>query len=303
MTSKIGFVGLGIMGRGMVKNLVEKNHPVTVWNRTPEKSEALKKDLNVIIAPSLQSLAETSDTILICVSDTPDVEAVLFGNEGGTGLAKGLRPGTTIIDLSTISPAETKHFSQTLAEMNITLLDAPVSGGSEGAAKGTLSIMVGGPEDDFNRVKPILDAIGTRITHMGPSGSGQTTKLMNQILVVVNMLAVSEALLLGRAADIDLLKAVRAVEAGAGGSWMLSQRAPQAIDGYWQPGFTIDLQQKDLRLVLESARELGLPLLGTSLVHQLYNKLQHDGKGGLGNHAMVQALEDLSGLQIHKEKA
>ena len=303
MTSKIGFVGLGIMGRGMVKNLVEKNHPVTVWNRTPEKSEALKKDLNITIAPSLQSLAETSDTILICVSDTPDVEAVLFGNEGGTGLAKGLRPGTTIIDLSTISPAETKHFSQTLAEMNITLLDAPVSGGSEGAAKGTLSIMVGGPEDDFNRVKPILDAIGTRITHMGPSGSGQTTKLMNQILVVVNMLAVSEALLLGRAADIDLLKAVRAVEAGAGGSWMLSQRAPQAIDGYWQPGFTIDLQQKDLRLVLESARELGLPLLGTSLVHQLYNKLQHDGKGGLGNHAMVQALEDLSGLQIHKEKA
>jgi 3-hydroxyisobutyrate dehydrogenase len=302
MTSKIGFVGLGIMGRGMVKNLVEKNHPVTVWNRTPEKSDALKKDLNVTIAPSLLSLAETSDTILICVSDTPDVEAVLFGNEGETGLAKSLRPGTTIIDLSTISPAETKHFAQTLAKKNITLLDAPVSGGSEGAAKGTLSIMVGGPEDAFNRIKPILEAIGTRITHMGSSGSGQTTKLMNQILVVVNMLAVSEALLLGRAADIDLLKAVRAVEAGAGGSWMLSQRAPQAIDGYWKPGFTIDLQQKDIRLVLESARELGLPLLGTSLVHQLYNKLQHDGKGGLGNHALVQALEDLSGLQIAKEQ-
>jgi 3-hydroxyisobutyrate dehydrogenase len=302
MTSKIGFVGLGIMGRGMVKNLVEKNHPVTVWNRTPEKSEALKKDLNVTIAPSLQSLAETSDTILICVSDTPDVEAVLFGKEGKDGLAKSLRNGTTIIDLSTISPAETKHFSQTLAEKNITLLDAPVSGGSEGAAKGTLSIMVGGPEDAFTRIKPILEAIGTRITHMGPSGSGQTTKLMNQILVVVNMLAVSEALLLGRAADIDLLKAVRAVEAGAGGSWMLSPRAPQAIDGYWKPGFTIDLQQKDIRLVLESARELGLPLLGTSLVHQLYNKLQHDGKGGLGNHALVQALEDLSGLQIAKEQ-
>ncbi len=300
MTSQIGFVGLGIMGRGMVKNLAEKNHSVTVWNRTPERSELLKKDLNVTIAPSLQSLAETSDFVLICVSDTPDVEAVLFGE---AGLAKSLRSGTTVVDLSTISPAETKRFAHTLAGKNITLLDAPVSGGSEGAAKGTLSIMVGGPEDDFNRVKPILDAIGTRITHMGPSGSGQTTKLMNQILVVVNMLAVSEALLLGRAADIDLLKAVRAVEAGAGGSWMLSQRAPQAIDGYWQPGFTIDLQQKDLRLVLESAREFGLPLLGTSLVHQLYNKLQHDGKGGLGNHAMVQALEDLSGLQIHKEKA
>ena len=297
MTSRIGFVGLGIMGRGMVKNLVEKNHPVTVWNRTPEKAEALKKDLNVTIAPSIQSLAETSDVVLMCVSDTPDVEGVLFGE---AGLAKGLRSGTTVVDLSTISPAATRAFGKTLAAKNITLLDAPVSGGSEGAAKGTLSIMVGGPEEAFARVKPILEAMGTRITHMGPSGSGQTTKLMNQILVVVNMLAVSEALLLGRAADVDLLKAVRAVEAGAGGSWMLSQRAPQAIDGYWKPGFTIDLQQKDLRLVLESARELGLPLFATSLVHQLYNKLQKDGKGGLGNHALVQALEDLSGLKVHK---
>ncbi|MCU1224766.1 MAG: 6-phosphogluconate dehydrogenase, NAD-binding [Edaphobacter sp.] len=285
------------MGRGMVKNLVEKNHPVTVWNRTPEKAESLKKDLNITIAPSIKSLAETSDVVLLCVSDTPDVEDVLFGE---TGLANGLRSGTTVVDLSTISPAASRAFGKTLAEKNIAFLDAPVSGGSEGAAKGTLSIMVGGPEEAFDRVKPILEAMGTRITHMGPSGSGQTTKLMNQILVVVNMLAVSEALLLGRAADVDLLKAVRAVEAGAGGSWMLSQRAPQAIDGYWQPGFTIDLQQKDLRLVLESARELGLPLLATSLVHQLYNKLQKDGKGGLGNHALVQALEDLSGLKVHK---
>jgi 3-hydroxyisobutyrate dehydrogenase len=301
MTSQIGFVGLGIMGRGMVKNLAEKNHSVTVWNRTPEKSEALKKDLGIAIAPTLQSLAETSDTILICVSDTPDVEAVLFGKDGKSGLAQSLRPGTTIIDLSTISPAETKRFSRTLAEKDITLLDAPVSGGSEGAAKGTLSIMVGGPEDAFNRIKPILESIGTRITHMGSSGSGQTTKLMNQILVVVNMLGVSEALLLGCAAGIDLTKAVQAVEAGAGGSWMLSNRAPQAIEGYWKPGFSIDLQQKDLRLVLESARELGLPLLGTSLVHQLYNKLQSDGKGALGNHALIQALEDLSGKHLEKK--
>jgi 3-hydroxyisobutyrate dehydrogenase len=301
MTSQIGFVGLGIMGRGMVKNLAEKNHSVTIWNRTPEKSEALKKDLGIAIAPTLQSLAETSDTILICVSDTPDVEAVLFGKGGKSGLAQSLRPGTTIIDLSTISPAETKRFSQTLAEKDITLLDAPVSGGSEGAAKGTLSIMVGGPEDAFNHIKPILESIGTRITHMGPSGAGQTTKLMNQILVVVNMLGVSEALLLGCAAGIDLTKAVQAVEAGAGGSWMLSNRAPQAIEGYWKPGFSIDLQQKDLRLVLESARELGLPLLGTSLVHQLYNKLQSDGKGNLGNHALIQALEDLSGKHLEKK--
>jgi 3-hydroxyisobutyrate dehydrogenase len=161
--------------------------------------------------------------------------------------------------------------------------------------------MVGGEAELFERVRPILEAIGSRITHIGPSGSGQMTKLMNQVLVVVNMLAVGEALLLGRAADLDLRKAVEAVEAGAAGSWMLSQRGPQAIDGYWKPGFTIDLQQKDLRLVLESAKELGVPLLATSMVHQLYNKLQKDGKGGLGNHALVQALEDMSGVKLQKE--
>ena len=163
--------------------------------------------------------------------------------------------------------------------------------------------MVGGEEQVFERVRPILEAIGSRITHIGPSGSGQMTKLMNQVLVVVNMLAVGEALLLGRAADLDLRKAVEAVEAGAAGSWMLSQRRPagRSLERYWKPGFTIDLQQKDLRLVLESAKELGVPLLATSMVHQLYNKLQKDGKGGLGNHALVQALEEMSGVRLQKE--
>jgi 3-hydroxyisobutyrate dehydrogenase-like beta-hydroxyacid dehydrogenase len=296
MTSKIGFIGLGIMGRGMVKNLVEKNFTVTVWNRTPERSEAMKKELAVTVASSPRALVEAADFVLLCVSDTPDVEAVLFGSDG---VAEGLRSGTAVVDLSTISPSAAKRFGKKLEEKGVALLDAPVSGGSEGAAKGTLSIMVGGPADQFERVKPILEAIGTRITHMGPSGSGQMTKLLNQVLVVVNMLAVGEALLLGRAADLDLRKAVQAVEAGAAGSWMLSNRGPQAIDGYWKPGFTIDLQQKDLRLVLEAAEELKLPMLATSLVHQLYNKLQKEGKGGLGNHALVQALEDLSGVRLN----
>jgi 3-hydroxyisobutyrate dehydrogenase-like beta-hydroxyacid dehydrogenase len=300
MTLRIGFIGLGIMGRGMVKNLVNKNFNVTVWNRTPARSDALKKDLNVTVASSPSALAQTSDIVLLCVSDTPDVEAVLFGQDG---VAEGLRDGMTIVDLSTISPSAAKSFAQKLAEKHVGFLDAPVSGGSEGAAKGTLSIMVGGPSEEFEKVTPILEAIGSRITHIGPSGSGQMTKLMNQVLVVVNMLAVGEALLLGRAADLDLRKAVQAIEAGAAGSWMLSQRGPQAIDGYWKPGFTIDLQQKDLRLVLEAAEELGLPLLATSMVHQLYNKLQKEGKGGLGNHALVQALEDMSGIKLQQEPA
>jgi 3-hydroxyisobutyrate dehydrogenase-like beta-hydroxyacid dehydrogenase len=283
----------------MVKNLVEKGHTVTVWNRTHEKTEALKKELKVTVAATPQELAVANDFVLLCVSDTPDVEAVLFGERG---VAAGVQDGATVVDLSTISPSAAKRFGARLAEQGAGFLDAPVSGGSEGAAKGTLSIMVGGAEEVFERARPVLAAIGSRITHIGPSGSGQMTKLMNQVLVVVNMLAVGEALLLGRAANLDLHKALEAVEAGAAGSWMLSQRGTQAIDGYWKPGFTIDLQQKDLRLVLEAAEELGLPMLATSMVHQLYNKLQKDGKGGLGNHALVQAMEEMAGVRLQKEQ-
>lgn len=296
--SQIGFIGLGIMGRGMVKNLAEKGHSVAVWNRTHERAEALSKEIKVAVAKSPRSVAEGREFVLLCVSDTPDVEEVLFGK---AGVAEGVRAGATVIDLSTISPSAAKRFGSRLAEKGVAFLDAPVSGGSEGAAKGTLSIMVGGPAEAFTHARPVLEAIGTRITHIGPSGSGQMTKLMNQVLVVVNMLAVGEALLLGRAANLDLHKAVAAVEAGAAGSWMLSQRGTQAIDGYWKPGFTIDLQQKDLRLVLESAKELGIPMLATSLVHQLYNRLQSQGKGGLGNHALVLALEEMTGVKLQQE--
>lgn len=298
MGSQIGFIGLGIMGRGMAKNLVEKGHSVAVWNRTQERAETLSKEIKVAVAKSPRAVAEGREFVLLCVSDTPDVEQVLFGQNG---VAAGVERGATVIDLSTISPSAARRFAAKLAEQGVAFLDAPVSGGSEGASKGTLSIMVGGPAEAFTHARPVLEAIGRRITHIGPSGSGQMTKLMNQVLVVVNMLAVGEALLLGRAADLDLRKAVAAVEAGAAGSWMLSQRGTQAIDGYWKPGFTIDLQQKDLRLVLESAKELGVPMLATSLVHQLYNRLQRQGKGGLGNHALVQALEEMAGVKLQQE--
>jgi 3-hydroxyisobutyrate dehydrogenase len=300
MALRIGFIGLGIMGRGMVKNLVEKGHRVTVWNRTKERAETLGRELSVQVAESPESLAAGNELVLLCVSDTPDVEQVLFGEKG---VAAGVRKGAVVVDLSTISPSAAKRFGGRLGEKGVGFLDAPVSGGSEGAAKGTLSIMAGGEAELFERVRPALEAMGTRITHMGPVGSGQMTKLLNQVLVVVNMLAVGEALMLGRAADLDLRKAIVAVEAGAAGSWMLSQRGTQAVDGYWKPGFTIDLQQKDLRLVLESAEELGVPMLATSMVHQLYNKLQRQGKGGLGNHALVQALEEMAGVKLEREQA
>ena len=177
-------------------------------------------------------------------------------------------------------------------------LDAPISGGSEGAAKGTLSIMVGGDAFQLERAMPFLESIGSTITHVGPQGAGQLVKAVNQILVVVTQLGVSEALLLAEAGGLDLDATLRAVAGGAAGSWMLSNRGPQMIERDWTPGFTIDLQQKDLRIVLETADALGVPVLGTSLVFQLYRSLQQRGMGDDGNHALVRALEDLAGIEI-----
>jgi 3-hydroxyisobutyrate dehydrogenase len=291
MAETIGFAGLGIMGTGMVRNLAAKNHTVKVWNRTASKAQELASSIKIGHAATLQDLANDSTVLMLCVTNTADVEQVLFDENGASS---ALKPGSLVIDCSTISPKATEEIASKLRERGIGFVDAPVSGGSEGAAQGTLSIMAGGTDQDFQRALPILQAIGTRITHMGPVGKGQVTKLLNQVLVVVNMLAVSEALIFGRAAGLDLAKAVQAVESGAGGSWMLSKRAPQVLDDYWQPGFMVDLQQKDLDLVLEYARELGVPLLATGIISQLYARLQHDGKGRLGNHALIQALEPLA---------
>jgi 3-hydroxyisobutyrate dehydrogenase len=275
------------MGTGMVKNLTAKGHTVRIWNRTESKAEELAKSLKTDHAKTLKDLAAVSSVLMLCVTNTGDVEQVV--NEAAANLKKG----SLVIDCSTISPKATEEIAAKLREQDIGFVDAPVSGGSEGAAQGTLAVMAGGTEEDFKRAEPILQAIGTRITHMGPAGKGQVTKLLNQILVVVNMLAVSEALMFGKAAQLDLKKAVTAVEAGAGGSWMLSKRAPQVLDNYWNPGFTIDLQQKDVDLILEYAGELGVPLIATGMIRQLYARLQKEGKGRLGNHALIQALEPL----------
>jgi 3-hydroxyisobutyrate dehydrogenase len=275
------------MGAGMVKNLAAKGHNVRIWNRTEDKAEELAKSLKIEHAKTLKDLAASSSVLMLCVTNTHDVEQVL------DKAAPSLKKSSLVIDCSTISPKATEEIAAKLSKQGIGFVDAPVSGGSEGAAQGTLAVMAGGTEADFNRANPVLEAIGTRITHMGPAGKGQVTKLLNQILVVVNMLAVSEAMLFGRAAGLDLKKAVTAVESGAGGSWMLSKRAPQVLDNYWQPGFMIDLQQKDVDLVLEYAGELGVPLIATGMIRQLYARLQKEGKGRLGNHALIQALEPL----------
>jgi 3-hydroxyisobutyrate dehydrogenase len=233
--------------------------------------------------------------IIVCVSDTPDVQEVILGDRG---IIESIQSGSLVIDMSTISPQATRDIASRLAEEGAFMLDAPISGGSEGAANGTLSIMVGGDGDQFERALPLFQAMGKAITHVGPQGAGQTVKLVNQILVVVNMLAVSEALLFAQAGELDLARTLEAVSQGAAGSWMLSNRGPQVLDRDWRPGFTIDLQQKDLRLVLEAADQMGVPALATSMVFNLYRTLQAQGLGAEGNHALVKSLEGLSGLTI-----
>ena len=279
----------------MVANLLRAGHEVAVWNRTASKAEPLVA-AGAILAPSPAQVAATADIVMMCVSDTPDVEQVV---SGPNGVLDGLQAGALVVDHSTISPSATRSLAESVSTKGASWIDAPVSGGSEGAAKGTLSIMVGGSDADVQRARPYFEAYGTTITHVGGIGSGQAVKLVNQILVVVNQLAVSEALLFAKAAGLDLEATLSAVKGGAAGSWMLANRGPQMIADDWRPGFTIDLQQKDLRLVLEAAGELGFPAIATSLIHQLYITLQRQGMGGDGNHALVKALESLAGVTLH----
>lgn len=298
MPDRVGFIGLGIMGSGMTHNLLRASVDLTVYNRTPGRMQPLA-DAGAATAASPAGLAATTDVVFVCVSDTPDAEEVLLGSDG---VVHGAKPGSLVVDMSTISPRATRRIAERLAEAGVAMLDAPVSGGSEGAAKGTLSIMVGGAEADLSRARPYLEAIGSTITHVGPIGAGQSCKLVNQILVVVNMLATAEALVFAQAAGLDLERTIDAVAGGAGGSWMLSNRGPQAVRRDWRPGFTVDLQQKDLRLVLEAADETGAPVLATSTVFQLYRALQREGLGGEGNHALVKALERLSGITLGRAR-
>lgn len=296
MSERVGFIGLGIMGRGMARNLLKAGFHLRVWNRTPARMAELAAE-GAATAKDPADLAAQCDILITCVSDTPDVEAVLAG-DNPPGAIHGLRPGSLVIDMSTISPHATRALAEKLRAKGAAMLDAPVSGGSEGAARGTLSIMVGGEAEQVARARPVFEAMGKAITHVGGHGDGQMVKLVNQILVVGHALAMSEALLFAQAGGLDLRQTLDAVKAGAAGSWMLSNRGPQIIERDFRPGFTIDLQQKDVRLVLAAADQMGVPVLGTSLIFNLYRTLQAEGLGGDGNHALVKALERLAGFEV-----
>lgn len=297
MAEKVGFIGLGIMGRGMAANLLAKGFDVTVWNRTASRADGLV-EAGAARAESPAAVARGCPIVIICVSDTPDVEAVVLGSGG---VLEGVAPGSLVIDCSTISPQATLEIAKALEAKGASMLDAPISGGSEGAEKGTLSIMVGGRAEDFERARPCLEAMGTTITHVGTQGAGQTVKLVNQILVVGNCVAMCEALLFAQAGGVDLQKTFDAISQGAAGSWMFTNRAPQIIRRDWSPGFMVSLQQKDLRLVLAAADEMGVPIPVTAQIFNLYRTLEARGLHEEGNHALIKALEHLSGIEVGAE--
>lgn len=293
MHERIGFIGLGIMGQGMAANLLKAGYALTVWNRSAARADALVA-AGAERASSPADLAATCSIICCCVSNTPDVREVLLGAQG---VIQGAKAGSLVIDFSTISPQGARELGLELAARGLHFLDAPISGGSEGAKNGTLSIMVGGEAEHVARAMPYLEAMGKTITHVGASGAGQTVKLVNQILVVGTMQAMSEALVFAEASGVDLHTMLAAVSGGAAGSWTLSNRGPQCIAHDWRPGFTIDLQQKDLRLVLEAADQVGAPMLITSQIAQLYRALQQSGLGHEGNHALIKAVARLAGRE------
>lgn len=292
--NKVGFIGLGIMGMPMARNLMKANFEVVAYNRTASKAEALAKE-GARAAKSPAELAAECPVVITIVSDTPDVEAVIMGKDG---VIEGIKPGSVVIDMSTVSPKATRDIAARLKEKGVDMLDAPVSGGDVGAIKGTLSIMIGGKQDVFERYRPVLEAMGNNIVHVGDNGMGQTTKLMNQILVVGNLNATVEALVFAQKAGVDLESAINAVKGGAAGSWQLANLGPRITKRDFAPGFMVDLLQKDLRLVTETAAEMKLPLPVTSYLNQLFYSLQDSGEGSSGTQVLVKTLERISGVEV-----
>ena len=289
---KIGFVGLGIMGRPMALNLKSAGHELFVPDRRSLTDE-LRAAATVV--GDAAAVAEHSDVVIIMVPDTPDVEGVLFGAHG---VAEGLKKGTLVIDMSSISPTATKDFAARINKLGCDYLDAPVSGGEVGAKQATLTIMVGGPTAAFERAKPLFEAMGKNITHVGAeAGAGQVCKVCNQIIVALNIQAVAEALTFAKKAGADPAKVRQALMGGFASSRILEVHAERMINRTFNPGFRIRLHQKDLNLALNSARELAMSLPNTAIAQQMFSAVAAQGGSDLDHSALVQAIEGLAGLK------
>ena len=283
---KLAFIGMGIMGSPMACNLLKAGYMVTVHSRTRSKA-TLALNAGAVWADSPADAAKYADVILTCVSDTPDVQKVLLDE---CGIIHTARPGTICIDHSTISPEATEQMAAQLAQKRITLLDAPVSGGQKGAIEAKLSIMVGGDTHVFEQVRPVLGAMGTTITHCGPVGSGQKTKLVNQIMVIHTIMSMAEGLAFAMRAGLNMETTLAATTSGAASSRSLVNLAPKILAGDFAPAFKVDLQLKDLRLVAEYARKIGQPLPGTALAAELLSVLAAQGRGSDGTQALYEVI-------------
>jgi 2-hydroxy-3-oxopropionate reductase len=290
---KIGFIGLGIMGVPMAANLIKAGH--SLFLRDVVKVAPDLVQAGGVVCPSGAEVARKSDIIIIMVPDTPDVAAVLFGPDG---VADGLTKGKTVVDMSSISPIETKEFAAKINALGCDYLDAPVSGGEVGAKAASLTIMVGGPQAAFDRVKPLFDLMGKNITLVGGNGDGQTTKVANQIIVALTIEAVGEALLLAAKAGADPAKVRQALMGGFANSRILELHGERMIKRTFDPGFRIELHQKDLNLALSTARKIGLSLPNTATAQELFNSCAAHGGAKWDHSGMVKALEDMANFEI-----
>jgi 2-hydroxy-3-oxopropionate reductase len=292
MTTKVGFIGLGIMGRPMALNLKKAGHAVWAHGRRPVTMQVLT-EAGCTGCASAAEVAANADIIFVMVSDTPDVEQVLFGEHG---IVHRARAGQTVVDMSTISPVATREFAQRLQAKGVEMLDAPVSGGEVGAVNATLSIMVGGKKAAFEKIKPLFECMGKNIVHVGDHGAGQVAKACNQIVVGVTIEAVSEALTFARKNGVDAAKVRDALMGGFAGSKILEAHGKRMLDRDYKPGFKTKLHQKDLRIVMETAHQLGLALPGAALVAQHLNALMGSNDGELDSSAIIKVVERASGL-------
>ena len=292
--TKLGFIGLGIMGKPMAGHLVAAGHTIHLCDLNPEPVRELCAR-GAAGCNCSREVAEESDVIFIMVPDTPDVEVVLFGTDG---VADGVRPGSIVVDMSSISPIATKEFAKKLEALGIKMLDAPVSGGQLGAEKATLSIMVGGPPEVFEQIKPYFELMGKNIVHIGGNGDGQTCKVANQIVVALTIEAIGEALLFASKAGADPKKVREALLGGFAQSRILEVHGERMIGRNFDPGFRIRLHQKDLNLALQSARNLGLSLPNTATAQELFNAVAAQGGSDLDHSAMVLALETLANHKV-----
>jgi 2-hydroxy-3-oxopropionate reductase len=292
MADTVGFIGLGIMGKPMAENLIEAGYDLVAYNRTREKAEELD---GATVAETPKAVAEQSDIIITMLPDSPQVEEVLAGEEG---VLEGVKEGALVVDMSTISPVVTEELADKASERGASMLDAPVSGGDVGAIDGTLSIMVGGDEEDFERALPLFEVMGETVTHVGPVGTGQVVKAANQIVVALTIEAVSEALVLGSKGGVPPEKILDVLGGGLAGNKVMEVKREKMLEHSFDPGFRVELHHKDLGIALAAGREYGVTLPVTAVVDQMLETLKMLGRGDQDHSALLTLIEESSGHEI-----